>query len=250
MGEIKSGSLSVVLYETTEEVQEKIIVLKESFDSLKSMTCEYLKRQKVRVKKVAGALTSLSPDDDDRHFFFMETHITILYRAAEIPELFGSLNLHWSYLDPSLLNHLIRELKLVELNRPAMSYESDLTEFRMKTPLGLYCCATKRKRVRLSPDFQEIVAEFDWSHPTTTLDHVEQFRQEYASNYGLHKFAMMLAQVRPGSYIITWFIPESIVEKLMKNLPIAIFKKHFINKLEIAGKCVYAANELHEVKII
>ena len=81
------------------------------------------------------------------------------------------------------------------------TYKSDLGQFRKKTPLTLFCRAQKRKRVRLSPDFQEVVAEFDWRNDVM-LEDVEQFRQEYASHYGLHEFAMMVAQVRPGSFIV------------------------------------------------
>ena len=62
---------------------------------------------------------------------------------------------------------------------------------------------------------------FDWRNDVM-LEDVEQFRQEYASHYGLHEFAMMVAQVRPGSFIVTWFVPESVVEKLKGKVPRAI----------------------------
>ena len=63
-----------------------------------------------------------------------------------------------------------------------------------------------------------MVAEFNWPDDVT-LEVVEQFRQEYAYHYNLRECAMLLAVVLPGSFIVTWFIPESIVEKLKSNFP-------------------------------
>ena len=73
----------------------------------------------------------------------------------------------------------------------------------------------------------------------SVLDIVEEFRQEYACHYSLQQCAMMLVMVRPGSFIITWFIPASIVEKLKVEVPITILKKYLVAKLVIAGECVY-----------
>jgi hypothetical protein len=53
----------------------------------------------------------------------------------------------------------------------------------------------------------------------------------------------MLAEVRPGSFIVTWFIPESIDEKLRTKVPRAIFKKYSVIELKIAGKCVYRVSK-------
>ena len=93
-----------------------------------------------------------------------------------------------------------------------------------------------------------MVAEFDWPNDVT-LEVVEQFRQEYASHYGFHEFAMMVAQARPGSFIVTWFVPESVVEKLKGKVPRVILKKYSVTKLEIAGTCVYRLRKPQEVSV-
>ena len=78
---------------------------------------------------------------------------------------------------------------------------------------------------------------------------LEHFRQEYASHYGLHECAMMIAQVCPGSFIITWFVPESVVKKLKGKVPSAILKKYSVTKLEIAETCVYRLQKPQEVSV-
>ena len=195
----------------SEAVKKAIEEFKKRFRALKENTRESLVKQGTPVKRVADSLTSLSPDDDDCHKLFT-SHISDLFQAPDIPEQFGTMNFHWNYLDRSLLDHLVSDFNLEEVKGEMEAYKSDLGQFRKKTPLTLFCQAQKRKRVRLSPDLQELIVEFDLPKDAT-LEDVEQFRQEYASHYDLHEFAMMVAEVRPGSFIVTWFVPESVVEK-------------------------------------
>ena len=227
---------------------KKIVELKKAFNTLKDSVLNGLKKRRVLVDKVADVLTSLSPDDDKQHRLFLASHTSTLYKAANVSALFGTMNSHWDYLNPSLLDHLVTEFELEGIKEQMEAYKSELQQFRMTTQLTLYCRVQKRKRDRISPDFQEAVTEFDWPE-NVTLEVVEQFRQEYADHYNLHECAMMIAQVRPGSFIVTWFIPESVVEKLKGEVPRAILKKYSVTKLEIAGTCVYRLRKPQEVSV-
>ena len=222
----------------TEEVKEAIEMLKMKFNGLKKKIRESLDKHKVAVTDVADALTSLSPDDEECHKLFLKENVKELFTAASNTILFGTMNFHWNYLDPSLLEHLIQEFSLNEVKESIKSYKSDLKQFRMTTPLRLFCETQRKKKMKLSPEFKETVAEFDLPNDAT-LEVVEQFRQEYASHYNVHEFAMMVADVRSGSFIITWFIPQSVAEKLKGEVPIQIFRKYSIKTLTVAGVCVY-----------
>ena len=83
-----------------------------------------------------------------------------------------------------------------------------------------------------------MVAEFNWPKDIT-LEVVEQFRQVYALHYKLHEFAMMVADARSGSFVITWFISELVAEKLKGKVPLLILRKYSVTTLTIAGVCVY-----------
>ena len=192
-----SVGASVTPLTLTEEVKKMIRDLQHRFDILKYGIRECLEKHQIPVSKVADVLTTLTPDDDEHHKMFLESHIRELYAAVNHSELFGTMNFHWNYLDPSLLEHLVRNLHLEEFKTEMEVYKSDLRQFRMKTPLTLFCRTQKRKRIKPSSDFQEMVAEFDWPDDVT-LEVVEQFRQEYASHYNLHLCAMMIVQVCPG----------------------------------------------------
>ena len=223
---------------SSHEVQAEIEKLVKQFDTLKHRIRKCLESYKIAVELVADALTSLPADDVEEHKQFLESHVTVLFKAANHSELFGTMNFHWNYLNYPLLDHLIQKFDLKEVKGEMKAYKNDIQQFRLKTPLTVFCQTQKRRHINPPSDFTEMVTEFDWPDDVT-LEVVELFRQEYACHYGLRECAMMLAVVRRNCFIVTWFIPESIVEKLKEKVPRDILKKHLVTRLEIAGTCVY-----------
>ena len=228
-----------------DEVKKIIEELKVKFDILKNSIRTCLDKNEILVRNVADALTTLSPDDDDCHKMFLESHIEKIFASNDNFVLFGHMNLHWNYLDPSLLQHLVKKLNLNDVKEPMEKYRLELQQFRMKTPLTVFCKSQKRKRIELSPEFKDMLTEFNWP-ANVTLEVVEQFRQEYVSHYQLHKCAMMLSNASIGCFVISWIIPESVVEKLKnkENFPINILTKYSVTKLTIAGMCIYHREEV------
>ena len=152
-----------------------IAELDDGFDNLKNVIRECLEKQRVLVSKVADALTSLSPDCDKQHKkLFIGSHVTDLYKAANISVLFGIMNPHWNYLDPSLLEHLVKKFHLEVMKRQIEGYKSVLQQFRKKMPLKIFCLTQRRKRRRSQENFRKMVVEFDWPE-NVTLEDVEQF---------------------------------------------------------------------------
>ena len=219
---------------TSQYVQAKIRRFEKRFNELKKAAKTGLEKRNISVKKVVDALTSMPADDIEEHKQFLKENMADLYQSFDISELIGKLSLYWDYLSYQLLDFIISEFGL-DVAEEMETYKLDLQRFREKTPLDLFCQSQKRRRRKPSEEFQEVVAEFDWPHQVT-LEVVEQFRQEYAYHYNLRECAVMLANIRPGSFIVTWFIPESIVKKLKENVPTQIMKKYSVTSLEIAGE--------------
>ena len=228
-------------------IKNVITELNKRFNDLKNTFRECLEKRKTCVKEVADMLTSMSADDNEDHKIFPADHVSFLFDAANLSEQFGTMNFHLNYLCPNLLDHIVTTYDLKEVKSQMEAYKSDLQQFRMKTSLSLFC-QVQRQRHQQPPNFQTISVLFDWPE-NVTLEDVEQFRQEYASHYNLRDCAMMIAQVRSGSFIITWFIPQSVVEKLKTKVPRAILKKYSVTRLEIAGVCVYRLRQPQEVSV-
>ena len=211
---------------------------------MKKSTRKQLVKHKVPVEDVADALTSLSPDDaEEVHTKFLNSHIKELFSSSDNPELFGHMNFHWNYLDYHPLDHLIKTFDMDGVKDEMETYKSDLKTFRETTPLALFCKSQKQKRTKKREDFQEVVATFDWSAKEVTLEDVEKFRKEYADHYNLREFALMLEEVRPGSFVITWLVAETIIPKLKQNIPTELFQEFFITEVTIAGDSVYQCDK-------
>ena len=193
-----NGESHVVQAPSIEQVKAMIKKLEKSFDELKNTVRECVEKRGVLVKKVADVLTSLSADEDDQHKMFVEDHTSALFRAANVSEQFGTMNFHWNYLNPPLLDHLVQKLELKEVKVQMDTYKSDLQQFRVKTPLTQFCQTQRRRRRRPTAEFRVMVAKFEWPE-SVTLEVVEEFREEYASQYNLQECAMMIAEVRPGN---------------------------------------------------
>ena len=225
-------------------VKAEITNIEDRFNKMKWATRDSLKKLKIPVERIVDALGDLPADDVPEHKQFQETHLHSLYGAPDHNQLFGRLSPHVNYLSYHLLDHLIAKFDL-GIKGEMEIYKKDLQKFRGGTPLKLFCQTQKKRKIMLSKEFRGVVAEFEWPDDVT-LEVVEQFRQEYACHYKLRECAMMVAEVRPGSFIVTWYIPESVVEKLKTNVPEDILKKYSATKLEIDGCSVFY---LHKRKV-
>ena len=234
------GSLSV------QYVQDRIREFEKRFRDVKVATKESLKKRNVAIEKIADALTSLPADDMEEHKVFLKNNISDLYQATDHSELFGTMSFYWTYLSFQLLDYLIADFALEEVKGQMEAYKRDLQHFRMQIPLKMFCQSQKRRRVDPPPGFRKVVVEHHWPD-TVTLEVVESFRQEFACHYRLRDCAMMLIYLEIGSFVITWFVPESIAKLLSENGAEKFFQKHSVTKLEIAGVSIYQTADYHKV---
>ena len=225
---------------TVEYVEKKIKQFERRFNKqLKWATRDCLKKRGISVEKVVDALADLPADDVPEHKQFLEGQLNILYQASDLIELFGSLNYNVNYLSYHLVEHLILQFDL-EIKGEMEAYKEDLRQFREKTPLKLFHQTQKKRHIDPPSKFEKVVAKFEWpeNRDDITLEDVEKFRQEYAYSYGLRDCAMMLSEIFPNCFIVTWLVPESVVTKLKVNVPTHILRKYFVTEIRVAGECV------------
>ncbi|CAI8053745.1 hypothetical protein GBAR_LOCUS29368, partial [Geodia barretti] len=230
---------------TVAMVQAEIKRLHRRFNSLKELTIRGLEKSKVAVMTVVYYLTTILTVRE--HKGFLEEKQKSLSESSNHWELFGKLNLYWTYLSYGLLEHLVDELALKHnwfqtAAGEMTAYKKDLEEFRKRTTLVLFCEADPRVLDEdPPPGFRKMVVKFDWPQ-TATLEDVEKFRRRYAISYDLQTCAMMLNSIGTGSFTVTWFVPVSVVEMLRKKRALAVFKEFSVTRLEIHTStqiCVY-----------
>ena len=249
-----------------EEVKTEIECFEDRFDTMKLSTIKCLEKIKVSIMVVVYILTSLSAVYMAEHKKFLKKETKKLNRCQSYWELFGELNLHWNYLSYHLLDHLIKEVSLKyqfltdvegttveqsvrDVKRQMSLYKRDLKRFRQQTPLKVFCQAENESIDDPPPGFRKMVVKFDWPI-TTTLEDVEIFRQRYVRHYNLRDCAMMLNSIRPGTFTVTWFVPSSVVEVLMKERPIKVLNDFDVIRMEVAGSCVYETPVIRHVSLV
>ena len=231
-----------------EAVKAEIKGLRRRFNSLKEKTIQGLERCRIEVMIVVYMLTTIPAVQEHG---FLEEKQKKLNESTNHWELFGKLNFYWNYLSYDLLEHLIEELALKHdwfqtVAGEMAVYKKDLEDFRKHTTLVLYCEVDPRTLDEDPPPrFRKMVVKFDLPG-TATLEDLEEFRRQYASSYNLQTCVMMLNRIKKGSFTVTWFIPASALEILMKDIDLAvvIFEEFSVASLEIHTStpiCVYPA---------
>ena len=195
---------------------------------------------------VVNKLTVLPACEQSEHKMFFAEHLDDLEKCTRYRPLFSRLNRHWNYLSPQLLNHLIdRILKTATAREEMVSYNSGLAVFRSHTLLELFC-EIDSEYIEPPEEFSTIKARFDKENvpkASLTLQDVEDFRWRYTQHYKLREFALMLAACETGSFLVSFMVPNSILEHLKRDVPTAILEEFGITQLEVAGYCVFSISQ-------
>ena len=231
------------------KVKENIKAFEYQFKILRRSTRRVLQCRRVDEKLVVKCLTELQASDMPNHKVFLKENLYDLFRADGIIELFGMMNTYWNYLSYQLLAHLIKEFGVEEVKEGMKKYQIDLRQFLEETPINVFCEAQNQLLVHPPKGFQEMAVKFSWRE-NTTLSKVEEFRQKYVCNYNLHECALLLIQITIGSFTVAWFIPDSVVERLSREVDDKFLTSFSVSSLEIGGRSVYFKQKPEEVTFL
>ena len=241
------------------EIKAKIKHFHRRFNDIKESTIQCLKKCQMAVNVVVFLLTSICAMDEHEHF--LEKKHKELHDCKNHWELFGMLNFYWNYLSYDLLDQLLEELTLKEssflsIGREMENYKTDLLKFRQRTTLKLFCQADTSTECDPPPEFRKLVVKHDWPD-TVTLEDVEKFRRRYSQTYNLRKCAMMLHNIRSGSFTVTWFVPVTVIDILRiskkRAVNVMVYKEFEVSRLEIhvqaTAICVYQTPVQRQVSV-
>lgn len=204
----------VIVNFVEEEVEKMVNNFSKRFNEMTHDTLEELEKRGVNPKKVIFLLKMPNAylQKRNEHMKFLDT----LKKAADIFELFDTLNEYWDHFNYHLLERLIkapRIEKYIDLERCSQlqkdmdQYIQEMCEFRQKATIGAYCKVFVKKKEDVPKDFQELVRNKDKWSEMNTLQDVENFRQDVAEEYQLHTCLVFFKHILLGSVIITWWIP-------------------------------------------
>ena len=211
------------------------------FSQLRKIVLTLLEMKRITVDIIVFNLTNMSASNMSQHEPYFEKNLDKLEKCREHRPLFSRLNLHWNYLSPQLLYHLVHIFLHKTVAKKEMSlYDERLTQFRCCTLLKLFC-QIEEEDIEPPEGFSKIVAKFETPiSERTTLQDVERFRLRLARHYRLRDFALMLKpKVRPGSFVVSFVVPNSVLERLKTDIPPRyIFEMFDVTKLDVVECCV------------
>ncbi len=135
-------------------------------------------------------------------------------KATTVCGVFAILNSYLSFIDYSLLEHIIDNLGSDALKQSMKDYARDMTQFRKDTTINDIIPHIPRRLDHHHQGFAEMKVKLDFDVQTTSLEDIDQYRKQLASEFLLSDFALLLASINPGSVHVVWLIPVSVISFL------------------------------------
>lgn len=232
------------------EVLTKMERLRSEFYELEDKAIELAEKQWTP-KIFSRLLCRLPPRYKDDHIQFVEEKIPQIVNAKSVEEIFRYLDLYWSFLSTGLLEYILNELKEPTAMQQMREFVFKVEKFREMTLLKMYW-----KVVSIDPASRSVNAQLmqlvtvhkpESLTGNSTLEDVEQFRKEFATEYTIDKVALCISKISPGSVKITWSIPSSIADHLLSDIQEHPKRLERLNLLSasIGSTTVYSQGLLH-----
>ena len=198
-------------------------------------------RNKIEVLHLRHSIIRLPGDLKREHCLFVKKVKKTLKKAKSIEDIFFAIEDYWDFLNYSLLERIIDRHASDNIREEMAEYAAQISAFRRKTRLDKFSKIYKRKEKKVDEKFRTLVTEHNIQLSTTTLERVEEIRHDVCSELSLEEFSLQLAAVAPGSLLITWLVPQSLVAYIQKSVKLSspAMRKHHISQLTIDGFIVY-----------
>ena len=224
------------------QVERRIVQLTEWFEQIRENTLQQLKENRVSVSDLRNKVSSLNALAIDKSIkTFMIDTIKSFSDSNTHELVFLYLNTYWSYLSYHLLEKLIRDYKMVDLEKKMEEFKAEVMEFMEQTPVKVYAAAQITQHVEPPDGFVKFVSHHKYPKDSL-LKCVEDIRRKFGTQYKFEEYALMLSTTLPQSIEIVWFIPESVVQRVIQvtsTTEKAIFRKLMLMKLECNGQTIY-----------
>ena len=173
--------------------------------------------------------------------FVIEKYSTFK-EAESVEDIFLHLNFYLSFLDFSLLEHIIEHFGSFSLQCKMKQYSMDMGLFRAETSVA-DIIPHLSGRPEPPPHFARLKMKLNFDPQTCTLEYLEQHRRNFGSVCSLSKFTLFLVELQEGSLVEIWLIPLNCVPILKdliqeKNVT-RVFLHLDILELSVNNECLY-----------
>ena len=195
----------------------------------------------IPVARFRQTLMTLPNAISKEHETFIIDKYSVFMEAESVEYIFAYLNFYLSFIDFSLLEHIIKHFGSHGLQQKMKLYSKDMEMFRTETSVA-DIIPHLSGRPEPPPHFARLKRKLDFDPKTCTLEDLEQHRKEFGSEFSLSKFALFLVEIGEGSLVEVYLIPSDIVpalKDLVQKKSLTFFLNLEILKLSVNEECLY-----------
>ncbi len=172
---------------------------------------------------------------------FIISKYFLFEKAESIESIFLYLNFYLSFIDFSLLEHIIEQFGSDSLKRDMSCYAENMRQFRMKTPVSE--ALDHLPKISDAPaDYSRLTVKFKYDIHTATLEDLETYRKRFASKFLLSQLALSLSDLQESSLLVTWLVPAAVgamISDQVQKKSSSFFLSNSILKLSLEGERLY-----------
>ena len=214
--------------------------LEDEFNDISIRTYDKIEKD-YTVNRFKARLMTLPIKYKEEHKEFFEQMAKELDGESTINCIWRKLSEYWNFMNYTLLENLVHNIRDQTLMQNMKSYLSSLESFRRNTRLCDFAkhCPVVESRPS-EADLKEFVLHLKLDWETCTLEQLEELKGHIIRKFLLPSFALILKKVSHGSLIVTWLLPAQIASTLVQDLENTdnkeFFKEHKIECMTIDGK--------------
>ncbi|XP_064395275.1 uncharacterized protein LOC135342475 [Halichondria panicea] len=201
------------------------------FYSLQELAETELTGKRVTVEDFRRSLACLSISIKAELENFLKGKYATFKKAESIEDIFFHLNFYLSFIDFSLLEHIIDHFGSSDLKQKMSQHSLDMVQFR-KTTTVAEIFPHLSDRPEPPPEYVKLEMEFDYDPHTFTLEDLEQTRLKLGREFSLSKYQIS------GSVVLVCILPEGMVRADMQEQNNSFLDLKLV-RLDLNNKCLY-----------
>ncbi len=205
---------------------------------LREIALEEITEKRIPVTDFRRKLMNLPSPITSENKDFILTNYSLFEKAESIESIFVHLNFYLSFIDFSLLEHIIEQFGSDSLKQDMSCYAEDMRQFRMKTPVSEALDHLPRNSDPPA-GYSRLKAKFACDVHTTTLEDIETFRKGLAKRCLLSPLALSLFDLQESSLLVTWLVPAALGAMISDQVQKKSSSFNNILKLSLKGECLY-----------
>ena len=196
-------------------VGDTIERLEKQFSSLQTKLLSEMKaNSELSPETLVDSLTLLPIALRGEYQKFVFENLETLEKAESIRRIFHQLNLHFTFIDYHLLEHLVKKIGSKQLKGDVATYVKAVQVFLDETTVQQLMDHWPGQQ-DIPPHFERIKVLIDKDPSTYTLRKLDDLRKKFCSETRLSEMVLILIGVgRKSSFILRWVVPSIFLPQL------------------------------------